>query len=252
MRLALLAVPAVRSALSLELGREIEYHAALASTQDRARALASSGSGPSVVVADHQTAGQGTRGRSWQAPAGTSLLASWLFRPTPAEPGLFALLAGVAVARALARSGMSGASLKWPNDVEAGHRKVAGALAHATTDGEGGSLVLGIGVNVHQRLDAFPSELRATATSLALAGHTVDRLSLFVDLTRELDRVANTAERAAALDEWRRRSTLLGREVEVAREGRSLMRGIARDIAEDGALLVGSERVVVGDVRAVS
>lgn len=252
MRLALLAIPAVRSALSLEIGRDIEYHAELPSTQDRARALAASGSGASVVVADHQAAGQGTRGRSWQAPAGTSLLASWLFRPTPAEPGLFALLAGVAVARALERLGMGDASLKWPNDVEAGHKKVAGALAHATTDGEGGSLVLGIGVNVHQRIDAFPSELRSTATSLALAGHTVDRLSLFVDLTRELDRVAAPAERAAALDEWRRRSTVLGREVEVTREGRSLVRGIARDIADDGALLVGSERVVVGDVRAVS
>lgn len=252
MRLTLLAIPAVRSALSLEIGRDIEYHAALASTQDRARALAASGSRPSVVVADHQTAGQGTRGRSWEAPAGTSLLASWLFRPAPAEPALFALLAGVAVVRALERRGMGEASLKWPNDVEAGHKKVAGALAHATTDGEGGSLVLGIGVNVHQHLDAFPPDLRATATSLALAGHTVDRLALFVDLTRELDRVAAPAERQAALREWRRRSTVLGREVEVTREGRPLVRGIARDIGEDGALLVGSERVVVGDVRALS
>jgi BirA family biotin operon repressor/biotin-[acetyl-CoA-carboxylase] ligase len=252
MRLALLSIPAVRSALSLEIGRDIEYHSELASTQDRARALAASGSGTSVVVADHQTAGQGTRGRSWQAPAGTSLLASWLFRPTPAEPALFALLAGVAVVRALESLGMREASLKWPNDVEAGHKKVAGALAHATTDGEGGSLVLGIGVNVHQQLDAFPTDLRGTATSLALAGHTVDRLSLFIDLTRELDRVAAPAERAAALDVWRRRSTILGREVEVTREGRSPVRGIARDIGEDGALLVGSERVLVGDVRGIS
>ena len=252
MRLALLAIPAVRSALSLEIGSDIEYHAKLASTQDRARALAAAGSGPSVVVADHQTAGQGTRGRSWQAPVGTSLLGSWLFRPAPAEPGLFALLAGVAVARALARLGMREASLKWPNDVEAGHKKVAGALAHATTDGEGGSLVLGIGVNVHQRIDDFPNELRATATSLALVGHAVDRLILFVDLTRELDRVAAPSERRAALDEWRKRSTLLGREVEVTRDGRPVVRGVARDIAEDGALLVGSERVVVGDVRAIA
>ncbi|MDQ2914068.1 MAG: biotin--[acetyl-CoA-carboxylase] ligase [Chloroflexota bacterium] len=252
MRLALLAIPAVRSALSLEIGRAIEYHEALASTQDRARALAAAGSPPSVVVADHQTAGQGTHGRSWSAPAGTSLLGSWLFRPAPAEPGLFALLAGVAVARALARVGMGGASLKWPNDVEAGHKKVAGALAHATTDGEGGSLVLGIGVNVHQGLDDFPLELRATATSLALAGHTVDRLSLFVDLTRELDRVAAPAGREPALEEWRTRSTVLGREVEVVREGRPPVRGVARDIAEDGALLVGSERVVVGDVRVLA
>lgn len=252
MRLALLAIPAVRSALSLEIGRDIEYHQTLASTQDRARALAAAGSGPTVVVADHQSAGQGTRGRSWEARPGTSLLASWLFRPAPAEPGLFALLAGVAVARTLAHLGMSEASLKWPNDVEAGHKKVAGALAHATTDAEGGSLVLGIGVNVHQRLEDFRPELRATATSLALAGHPLDRLSLFVDLTRELDRVAIPAERPAALEEWRKRATLLGREVEVMREGRPAVRGVARDIAEDGALLVGSERVVVGDVRAVA
>jgi BirA family biotin operon repressor/biotin-[acetyl-CoA-carboxylase] ligase len=252
MRLALLAIPAVRSALSLEIGRDIEYHAVLTSTQDRARVLASAGSGPAVVVADHQTAGQGTRARSWEAPAGTSLLASWLFRPAPAEPGLFALLAGVAVARALAHLGMNDASLKWPNDVEAGRKKVAGALAHATTDGEGGSLVLGIGVNVHQGQGDFPPELRATATSLALAGHPLDRLPLFIDLTRELERVAVLAERRAALEEWRKRSTLLGREVEVTREGRAVVRGVARDIAEDGALLVGSERVVVGDVRAVA
>jgi BirA family biotin operon repressor/biotin-[acetyl-CoA-carboxylase] ligase len=252
MRLALLAIPAVRSALSGEIGRDIEYHAALASTQDRARELAAAGAGPSVVIADVQTAGQGTRGRSWHAPAGTGLLASWLFRPAPAEPGLFALLAGVAVARALERLGIPDASLKWPNDVEAGHKKVAGALAHATTDGEGGSLVLGIGVNVHQTDSDVPPELRATATSLALAGHDLDRLSLFVALTRELDRVAGSSERRAALGEWRARSTVLGREVEVTREGRPVLRGVARDIADDGALLVGSERVIGGDVRALA
>ena len=252
MRLALLAIPAVRSALSLEIGRDIEFHAALASTQERARALAATGAGPSVVVADLQTAGQGTHGRTWDAAAGTSLLASWLFRPPPAEPGLFALLAGVAVARALERLGIAEASLKWPNDVEAGQKKVAGALAHATTDGEGGSLVLGIGVNVHQTTDDFPAELRASATSLALTGHTVDRLSLLVAITRELDHVAKPSERIAALAEWRRRATLLGREVEVTREGRPVVRGVARDIADDGALLVGSERVVGGDVRALA
>ncbi len=147
---------------------------------------------------------------------------------------------------------MPEASLKWPNDVEAGQKKVAGALAHATTDGEGGSLVLGIGVNVHQTTDDFPAELRANATSLALTGHTVDRLSLLVAITRELDRVAKPSERIAALAEWRRRATLLGREVEVTREGRPVVRGVAHDIADDGALLVGSERVVGGDVRALA
>jgi len=249
MRLALLAIPAVRSALELELGRAIEYRASLPSTHDRARELGGAGSGPLVVVAEEQTAGRGTRGRSWLAPAGQGLLASWLFRPAPAEPALFALLAGVAVARALDGLGVTGARLKWPNDVEVGRKKVAGALAHATTDGKSGSLVLGIGVNVHQRRDDFPPDLRESATSLALAGHTVDRLSLLVRLTRELDRVADRSERRAALDEWRRRATLLGQQVEVLRDGQPAARGIARDIAEDGALIVGDERIVAGDVR---
>ena len=249
MRLALLAIPAVRSALELELGRTIEYHVTLPSTQDRARELEASGSRRLVVVAEEQTAGRGTHGRSWRAPARTSLLASWLFRPAPAEPALFALLAGVAVARALDGLGVTGARLKWPNDVEVGRNKVAGALAHATSDGEGGSLVLGIGVNVRQRRDDFPPDLRESATSLALAGHTVDRLMLLVRITRELDRVVDRSERRAALDEWRGRATLLGQRVEVLHDGRPAARGIARDIADDGALIVGDERIAAGEVR---
>jgi BirA family biotin operon repressor/biotin-[acetyl-CoA-carboxylase] ligase len=248
MRLALLAIPAVRSALSLEVAREIEYHERIDSTQLRARALAGSPTG--LVVANEQTAGHGTKGRTWIAAKGTSLLASWLFRPVPAEPALFTLLAGVAIARALDRVGVANARLKWPNDVEVDRRKVAGALAHATTDGEGGSLVLGIGVNVHQREGDFPVQLRGTATSLALAGGDIDRLTLLVHLSRELDRVAQVTERPAALSEWRRRADLLGHEVQVVRGGRTL-RGIARDIADDGALLVDDERIVAGDVRRI-
>jgi BirA family biotin operon repressor/biotin-[acetyl-CoA-carboxylase] ligase len=161
------------------------------------------------------------------------------------------MLAGVAVARALETLGVRGARLKWPNDVELDGKKVAGALAHATSDGEGGSLVLGIGVNVHQRVGDFAEELRAGATSLALSGYEIDRLSLLVTLDRELARIADSAGRDPALAEARRRATLLGRVVEVVRDGRPSLRGVARDIADDGALVVGSERVLSGEVRVV-
>ena len=190
-------------------------------------------------------------GRRWDAPRGTSLLGSWLFRPAPAEAGVFVLVAGVAIARALEGLGAHDVLLKWPNDVELGHKKVAGVLAHATTDGEGGSLVLGIGVNVHQRTSDFSAPLRATATSLAITGTMVDRLSLLAVLSAELDRLAVDSDRSPVLAEWRRRATLLGREVEVTREGAPALRGIARDVAEDGALLVGGERIVAGEVRLV-
>ncbi|HKY51276.1 MAG TPA: biotin--[acetyl-CoA-carboxylase] ligase, partial [Candidatus Limnocylindria bacterium] len=132
----------MRSALARELGRMIEYHDVLPSTQTRARELASQGATRGVVVANMQTAGQGTRGRAWVAAKGTSLLASWVLRPAPAAPALFAALAGVAVARALEALADVDAHLEWPNDVQVEGRKIAGALAHATSDGEGGVLVL--------------------------------------------------------------------------------------------------------------
>lgn len=252
-RLSLLAHPAVRSAFAGELRREVEYHVRIASTQTRARALAAGGAARAVVVADVQDEGQGTRGRSWHAPAGSSLLASWIVRPSPVAPALFAALAGVAVARSLDALGVRDARLKWPNDVELGGGKVAGALAHAASDGRGGVLVLGIGINVHQRSQDFPSELRSSATSLALGGHAVDRLALLARLGRELDRLERADERAAALAEWRDRATLLGRGVNVSVGGRAPFAGTATAIDDEGALLVhtpsGVERIVTGEVR---
>ena len=114
-------------------------------------------------------------------------------------------------------------------------------------------LVLGIGVNVHQGADDFPPELRASATSLALAGSPVDRLALLARLTDELDRLEAAGGRAVAMVEWRERSTLIGRQVEVRISGRDALGGVATAIDDDGALLVrtsgGVERIFAGDVR---
>lgn len=241
----------MRGAFARAIGRDVEFHERIGSTQDRARELADAG-GRAVVVADEQTAGRGTRERRWLAPAGAALLASWTFAPAPERPAVVALLAGVAVARALERLGSVEASVEWPNDTVMRGRKLAGALAHATT-GEGGALVLGIGVNVHQREADLDPEVRATATSLAIEGRPVDRLALLAALTAELDRLAaSERERAEGLAEWRRRSSMLGREVTVARPGGPEVRGLARGLDEDGALVVetayGPERILVGEV----
>ena len=250
-RLALLGNAAVRSAVARELGRDIEYHARIDSTQTRARALAAGGATSGIVVADSQDAGQGSRGRTWMAAPGTSLLASWIFRPAPASPALFAALAGLAVARALDGLGCEGALLKWPNDVELDGRKLAGVLAHGTSDGRGGSLVLGIGINVHQRREDLAPEIRETATSLAIAGASIDRLALLDRVTRELDGLV-TAPVATSRDAWAARSSILGRAITVAVDGRAFS-GTATAIDDEGALLVhtarGIERVISGDVR---
>ncbi|HEV2251023.1 MAG TPA: biotin--[acetyl-CoA-carboxylase] ligase [Candidatus Limnocylindria bacterium] len=248
-RLSLLADPAVRSAFAREIGWDIEYHPSIASTQDRARELARNGAEPIVVVADQQTAGHGRGEKSWLSEPGTALLASWVFRPAPAEPGLVTLLAGVAVTKALRPFGVADLGLKWPNDVWLTNGKIAGVLAH----GAGDHLVLGIGVNVSQR--ELPRAIADTATSLARAGHDVDRLALLARMTAELDAATDRATWPALLTEWRKRSITLHREVEVSGAGSPAFRGTAIALGEDGALLVetpyGQQRVIAGEVRVL-
>jgi BirA family transcriptional regulator, biotin operon repressor / biotin---[acetyl-CoA-carboxylase] ligase len=249
-RLALLAEPAVRTAFGSEIGRAIDYHASIASTQDRARELARDPvARPTVVVADQQTAGHGRGDKSWLSAPGASLLASWTFRPAPAEPGLFTLLAGVAVTMALRPLGVADLGLKWPNDVWLTNGKIAGVLAHGTSD----HLVIGIGVNVSQH--ELPRELADIATTLVRAGHDIDRLALLARITKELDAATDPASWPAALAEGRKRSITLGRHVEVSDAGSAPFRGKAIALADDGALVVetpyGQRRVIAGEVRVL-
>lgn len=245
-RLRLLAQPAVLSAVSRELGQRLEYHATIGSTQDRARELAP---GPAAVVADEQTAGRGTRDRRWLAPRGTGLLVSFVLPgPPPAAP-VASLVAGVAVARALDVLGAAGVSLKWPNDVLLGGRKVAGILTQAAS-GPGGHLVIGIGLNVAQS-DADLADLRTTATSLGLAGVPADRLAALAALARQVA-AAFAVPPVAVLDEWRARSSVLGHPVTVTRAGEEPVRGLAAGLDPDGALRVetayGPVRILTGEV----
>jgi BirA family biotin operon repressor/biotin-[acetyl-CoA-carboxylase] ligase len=245
-RLALLAHAAVRTAVGRELGQVVEYHERIGSTQDRARELAP---GPALVVADLQTAGRGTKDRSWVAGAGSSLLVSFVLPGPPAAAAVASLVAGVAVARALDALGTTGALVKWPNDVLLRGRKIAGILTQSAS-GPGGHVVVGIGLNVSQT-EGDLTGLRAPATSLALEGRGMDRLVALEALARAVA-AAFAAAPEAVLGEWRQRSNVLGRRVLVSRDGGSPLRGRAEALDPDGALRVetayGPERILVGEV----
>jgi BirA family biotin operon repressor/biotin-[acetyl-CoA-carboxylase] ligase len=146
-----------------------------------------------LVVADHQTAGRGRLGRSWEAPAGTALLFSLLLKPPPTRlaPGL-SLVAGVAVADALERTLGLSVQIKWPNDVMLRRRKIAGCLAEARD----GAVVLGIGVNVSQTTAELPEGAGSIRT---LTGRTSDREDLLSELLRDLEN-RYTAWRDGGLD----------------------------------------------------
>ena len=135
-----------------------------------------------IVVADHQTAGRGRLGRSWEAPAGTSLLVSILLKPPPDRlaPEL-SLVAGVAVADALERILGLSVQIRWPNDVMLRRKKIAGCLAEVRN----GAVVLGIGINVGQRADELPDDAGSFRT---LTGRTTDREELLATLLDDLAR----------------------------------------------------------------
>lgn len=112
-----------------------------------------------VVVADHQTAGKGRLGRSWQDAPGQSLLASWLLKSLQGDALLLLpLAAGMAVLDALDSLGVQGANLKWPNDIVAQRdgrcRKLAGILCEHRV-GQQSFAVCGIGVNLLQPQEVF-------------------------------------------------------------------------------------------------
>jgi BirA family biotin operon repressor/biotin-[acetyl-CoA-carboxylase] ligase len=227
------------------------------STQAVAFALAADGAADgTVVVADSQAAGRGRRGRPWLDEPGASLLASVVLRPRlpPARlPGL-SLAAAVATAEALTRAAGLSPRLKWPNDILVGGRKIGGILLESRLGldpAPGGiTVVLGVGINLGQRL--FPAELRDRATSAWLVtGRPVDRdvvLAAFLDALGDWRRRLEYRGFAPVRARWRELADTLGRTVTV--DG---VTGVAVDIDIDGVLLVNDaegrcHRVVAGDV----
>jgi BirA family biotin operon repressor/biotin-[acetyl-CoA-carboxylase] ligase len=223
---------------------ELRYLPETDSTNRQAMAWAKQGApSGSLVLADFQTAGRGRLGRSWVAPAGSSLLFSVVLRPTW-EPNLWPLLnlaAGVAVCECLSGLGLD-PGLKWPNDVFLADRKVAGILAEAWGD----VVILGIGINVGQ--GAFPREIAPAATSLqAFSGRTFDRPEVLSALIGSLSNLVDGPAEAVP-GRYRRWSTTLGRRVRVVLDSESF-EDRAADIDPAGGLVLQGGRVVrAGDV----
>jgi BirA family transcriptional regulator, biotin operon repressor / biotin---[acetyl-CoA-carboxylase] ligase len=165
-------------------GRDYRHVATCESTQ---RLLGDDAPEGAVVVSDEQTEGRGRLGRSWEAPAGSSVLLSIALRPAVPTPNLpeLSLVAGRATAAALAEIAGVEPEVKWPNDVLLDGKKVAGILAEARE----GHVVLGIGLNVTQQPDELPDRPEFPATSLLLeTGKRVSRSDLLVALLDHLER----------------------------------------------------------------
>lgn len=179
-----LAPDAVKPLLRGRFGQVYRYANVAASTQ---RMLAADDAEGAVAVAERQTAGRGRLGRSWEAPANTSVLFSVLLQPVVEAAKLpeLSLVAGGAVAEAILEVTGIEPAIKFPNDVLIGDRKVAGILAESSE----GRVVLGIGVNANQTLGELPADVRTPPTSLRIElGEPVSRVQLLAAMLLQLER----------------------------------------------------------------
>ena len=245
----------IRSALpaGVQLGG-LSVHGAIDSTnswlQQRTLALTA----PYACLCEHQLAGRGRRGRIWEDETGRDLCLSllWRFGAGEARSQGLSLGVGVAAARALESTGVSGIGLKWPNDVVWQDRKLGGILIEGTVSGRDWVVVIGVGINVHP---AAEPDLRGPRAHLAaIPGVQVSRNRLAASLIAEISaECARYETRGAgpAIEEWKRFDAMQGRAVRVHRPGGEVA-GIARGVDEAGELLVevngGLERFVSAEV----
>lgn len=262
-----------RIAMSLNrslVGHTIDYHSSVPSTMPIAMHLASQPSTRSgtLVVAEEQTAGLGRLHRTWEAPMGQTLLLSLVLKPPhlPANPAQLAMLAGIAVVRAIlsvAPDLSDEIGLKWPNDVLlgpdlAGGRKVAGILIETSYRNNAMQYaVVGVGINVNQDQAALPS-VPPTAPQptslLAYIGRPIDRSDLLIALGQVWNELLGPKQADHNIyQEWRSLLYTLGQAVTVRQFGQSsdqALHGTAVDVTLDGALVIqddaGNTQIVAG------
>ena len=228
-----------------ELGREMEIHERIDSTNNRAKALAAAGAPHgTAVIADAQTGGRGRQGRSFFSPEHSGVYLTVILRPdcTAEQAGMLTSLAAVAAARAVEAVSGADVKIKWVNDLYLNGKKICGILSEAGFNPETGRpdwAVVGIGINAGRM--AFPPELREIATSVGNeTGAEPDRNRLIAEILNELEKLQGSLETGTFLQESRRRSNVIGRTVTVV-QGEKRYAARALDIDGRGRLVIETE-----------
>ena len=238
---------------------QAEHHPSLTSTNDRAkrRALDVGCPLPLLVLADEQTAGRGRGSNRWWSAEGSLMFSvAWTSATGAGEPGRSGLVAvgsAVAVVEAIQASVPDvEIGLHWPNDVFAAGKKLVGILVEVLPNQRP---VIGIGVNVNNRFDDAPPDVRRRAVSLReLTGHRHDLTDLLIDILQRLDVVMGQLGTAPApiIAQANARCLQRGKTLVIETAGREI-KGCCTGLGPSGELMLdtpeGAVQVVSGVVR---
>lgn len=199
-----------------------------------------------LILAFEQSGGRGRHGRSWTSPAGLGVYGTRVLSvDDPEVLQTLPLLVGIGLCRALGRHLASPCRLKWPNDllIESGERgerrKIGGILIEASIQpGEGGSAVIGFGVNHGHRVEDLPQ----TGTSLRLEGSGVSLPELTWDLVTAVEEeLAHLGDVAYAVAGYRELSVHQPGERISCRVGTEVTEGTFKGFDEHGRLRLESD-----------
>ena len=196
------------------------------------------------LAAEWQNSGRGRRGRNWVSMLGGSLTFSllWRFERGAGHLGGLSLAVGAAVARALTECGVERVQVKWPNDVVADFRKLAGILVETSGEIQGPTIAV-VGVGINYRLADRAKDLidQPVADVVHCAPSPPSRSAVLAAVLRHLGRGLEDFDRrgfAGVRDEWRSMHAYQGRDVRVVPPREAPFEAKVVDVAPDGALVV--------------
>lgn len=210
------------------------------STNLEIKRLARSGAkNGTVVIAEHQTSGRGRLGRSFFSPTGRGIYMSLLLKPSFEEERavLVTTAVSVAVCRAIEKISGKQPLIKWVNDLYLNGKKICGILTEAIRDAKSGKIeyiVIGIGINCAK--SEFPDDIKNIAGSICEKEEEISRNELIAEIIKEINLMGNLADSRDFIDEYKRRSLVIGKDIRIL--GKTERKATAIDIDANGGLVV--------------
>ncbi|MEH7176657.1 biotin--[acetyl-CoA-carboxylase] ligase [Neobacillus vireti] len=227
------------------IGKNVYHEDCVESTQKIAQRLAFEAAPEgTVIIAEEQVSGRGRMDRRWHSPKYTGIWMSLILRPNiplPKAPQL-TLITAVAIVQAIEDLTGLIPEIKWPNDILISGKKVTGILTELEAEADRiNSVIIGIGINVNQTREDFPSDIEQIATSLLLEkGEKVSRADLIKGIFTNLEKLY-----LLYLEEgfqpikllWESYAISIGKKITARTLSHSII-GIAKGITDDGVLMI--------------